>query len=499
MIIGVLLRCAGDCRKLLFPDLRFRLTQTDVSSSSQLEKTRHSRLTTGQTGTGSEAKNDFRQWRDGTMINTSFLFYANLSTLTSLGWTGDPLLMVVDYLTLYLTPVIIVVGIIGNTLSLSVFSFTHLQRLSSSLYLSTLSVADIVFLLALLVIWLERVNCTLFSRDGWCQGVQYATKVSGFLAPWNVVSFTGERYITVYHPLHKDKLCTKQKARIVVLLLSIFSLAFYTYSVWTYGVVTFEHTKPFCAPLPDHQNLITVMNGLGTVFSCLAPSVLIVALNVRIIRKIHHYQSQTYDVPTMSIAAAAATDALRRRSIVQTSVSASGSMHIKFASTTHKVQSHRLTVLPIPASYPTIAPPAGALQLVPPSSADRVKRLVRGRTQYRTARMLLILSSVTVLLNLPTHVFVVHSLVEELIWDVGLGPQVQGKLKWQELFQLVYFLNFAVNFFIYSACGRQFRTGLARLCARLRINAHKWGHAIYYGACHKNVARHERKTGGYNA
>lgn len=426
-------------------------------------------------------------------MNTSFLFYANISTFTSPA-TGDPLLMVVDYLTLYLTPIIIVVGIIGNTLSLSVFSFTHLQRLSSSLYLSTLSVADIVFLLALLVIWLERVNCTLFSRDGWCQGVLYATKVSGFLAPWNVVSFTGERYITVYHPLHKDKLCTKQKARIVVLLLSLFSLAFYTYNVWTYDVVRFDGMKPFCAPLPHHQYLITVMNSLDTVFSCLAPSVLIVALNVRIIRKIHHYQSQTYDVQT-SIAAAAATDALRRRSIVQTSVSASGSMHIKFAST-KKVQSHRLNVLAVPASYPTV--PAGALQPVPPSSADRIKRLVRGQTQYRTARMLLILSSVTVLLNLPTHVFLVHSFIEELIWGVGRGPQVQGKLKWQELFQLVYFLNFAVNFFIYSACGRQFRTGLTRLCARLRVNAHKCGLAIYYGACHKNVASHRRKTEGYN-
>ena len=31
-----------------------------------------------------------------------------------------------------------------------------------------LSVADIGFLLALLVIWLERVDVGLFTRDGWC-------------------------------------------------------------------------------------------------------------------------------------------------------------------------------------------------------------------------------------------------------------------------------------------------------------------------------------------
>lgn len=42
--------------------------------------------------------------------------------------------------TLYVTPVIVVVGVVGNALSLAVFSLTYLQRLSSSLYLSMLPV-----------------------------------------------------------------------------------------------------------------------------------------------------------------------------------------------------------------------------------------------------------------------------------------------------------------------------------------------------------------------
>jgi len=43
-------------------------------------------------------------------------------------------------ITLYVTPVIIVVGVVGNALSLAVFSLTYLQRLSSSLYLSILPI-----------------------------------------------------------------------------------------------------------------------------------------------------------------------------------------------------------------------------------------------------------------------------------------------------------------------------------------------------------------------
>jgi len=74
---------------------------------------------------------------------------------------SDTFKTVVDSMMLYVTPVIVGVGVVGNALSLAVFSLTYLQRLSSSLYLSMLSVADIVFLLALLVVWLERVEVPL--------------------------------------------------------------------------------------------------------------------------------------------------------------------------------------------------------------------------------------------------------------------------------------------------------------------------------------------------
>jgi len=53
---------------------------------------------------------------------------------------SDTFKTVVDGLNLYVTPVIVVVGVVGNALSLAVFSLTHLQRLSSSLYLSLVSV-----------------------------------------------------------------------------------------------------------------------------------------------------------------------------------------------------------------------------------------------------------------------------------------------------------------------------------------------------------------------
>ena len=369
----------------------------------------------------------------------------------------DTFQLILDHLTLYLTPAIIAVGIIGNALSFCVFSITYLKRISSSLYLSTLSVADILFLIGLSIVWLDKVNCLLFSSDGWCQVVQYLTRASGFLAAWSVVSFTAERYITVYHPLRKDELCTKRKARILVSSLSLFSIIFYTFTVWIYDVVRFPGMKPICAPLPRFHFLYTVMTSLDTLVSCLAPSLIIVVLNVRIIAKIRHYQDQTFFANKTT---SGDTNVTRKRcSLVQTSVSASGSMHIKFSMNKDYLAMQRCSPNNDQSQQPGLL------------TSDGIKRMVKSQSQYRTAKMLLIVSSVTVLLNLPTHVFKVLEFVQVI---VGSNEKTsRPRIKWHQLFELIYFLNFAVNFFIYSACGRQFRTGLTRFCARFKPKLRK--------------------------
>ena len=56
-------------------------------------------------------------------------------------------------LTRYVTPVVIFIGILGNTLSFVVFIGTHLSRQSSSIYLAVLAAVDNIFLLTLLTVW----------------------------------------------------------------------------------------------------------------------------------------------------------------------------------------------------------------------------------------------------------------------------------------------------------------------------------------------------------
>ncbi len=370
----------------------------------------------------------------------------------------------------YLTPIIIVVGVVGNLLSFLVFCFTHLQRLSSSFYLSSLSLADVGFLASLLVIWLDRLGFRLFTtQEICCQTVNYIQKVCEFLAVWFVVSFTAERYIIVYHPLRKDSFCTRRKAKIITLCLLIYSLTFYVYHFWIYDIIRFGDVSSVCSPTPEMYDVNTALSSIHTLQACVVPSLLIVVLNVRLMIKLHRFQKRLARKPQRT-PGVAFPDKHHRKSYIHTSVSTTGSMHITFSARPRHGDAEMsnmgemASVFGVPGSRDD------------GSTSQPSARTLQSRSQYRTARMLLIISSVFVLLNLPNHGFRVQGFLRSLL---GLSPkQTRSQYIWQEVFQIVYFLNFAINFFVYSACGRQFRTGLRRLCRRWSYNLDKIGRAL---------------------
>ena len=510
------------------------------------------------------------------LINTTTM------TTTSTPTDADAFKLALGGANLYVTPAIIVVGVVGNTLSLVVFSATYNRRQSSAIYLSALSVADVGFLAGLLVVWLERVDVFLFRRDDvWCRSVIYAMHSCAFLSAWTVVAFTVERYVTVHRPPtllgggRGDAFNARRRARRVVAALVAVAASMYASTVWTYDVIRFDGGDEYvgggsggsggsgdgdeptaasstaeavCGPLPQYRTAVGVMTGVDTLVACVVPSSLIVVLNARIFVMIHRYQRRHQHlrcsrrhaddvngngrngtvirrrgVP-VDEGATSVEDNIRMKRLVlmQTSVSASGSVRIKFRSPSPlPLQSLSLPQLPLPrggggatmttvvdqrmipgngtggrkadTSSASMARPRkkkhAAGRALPP---EHVKRIVRARLHFRTARMLLIFSSVSVLMNLPTHAFRVEALVEKLLSGAGLFDETEAaataasssaaaltpdastaeshriKLLWQELFQLIYFLQFAMNFFIYCACAIQFRNGLVGLAARFR-------------------------------
>lgn len=179
------------------------------------------------------------------------------------GWAGLGLQMdawdiqlqqILSILHVYVLPVIILVGIVGNTLSFLVYVGTpRLYRQSSSLYLAFLAAVDNVSLVFIFVVWFGWVGVHLFHKNGWCQTTFYCTYVCSFLSAWTVVSFTCERWIVVFHPLKRHQLCTRRRAIVVMTSLTIGSMLFYSISLFTTGVEYAENMMPICVQLRQYR------------------------------------------------------------------------------------------------------------------------------------------------------------------------------------------------------------------------------------------------------
>ena len=144
--------------------------------------------------------------------------------------------LAVIYMKKYIFPVIIFIGLIGNTISTIVFLGTYLHQLSLSIYLAALSSSDTIFLLGMFIIWLEYVQVPLFHTVGICQIVIYTSYTNGFLSVWFVVSFSVERFIAIWKPLRKPDMCTTKRAKMVVIGLSLFAMLAYSCSLRTVGI-----------------------------------------------------------------------------------------------------------------------------------------------------------------------------------------------------------------------------------------------------------------------
>lgn len=80
----------------------------------------------------------------------------------------------------YSIPIIVSLGSIGNILSIFVFFYTKLKKLSSSYYLSALALTDTGFLICTLITYLPTHDIGLFNQEGVCQITTYFAQVSRY-------------------------------------------------------------------------------------------------------------------------------------------------------------------------------------------------------------------------------------------------------------------------------------------------------------------------------
>ena len=349
----------------------------------------------------------------------------------------------VEALNVFGIPIIIFIGCIGNTLSLIVFCATHLKWHSSTVYLMFLNLMDTVFLLCLILTWLGYLDLHFIHGNGWCQITLFLSYVSGFLSVYAVVGFTVERWIVVYYPLKKTAWCTRKRAGYIVVGLGLFSIIMYSYTLWGSGVMELGNSGlSLCLPKEQFYTFFQIMAVLDTIMTLLLPSVAIVILNVCITCKIWRFMYQ------------------RRLS--------NGGVRVNFNF------SSKPSLRPLGTTLESTTLTFNQSNIV----SHQIIRIghassSRQRLQLRTTRSLIVVSTVFVLLNLPSHAFRIGAVTMELS-DPSFMYSREALL-WQHVCQIIYYSNFALNYFLYCACSKSFRVASLKLLKRFPWRLHmRW-------------------------
>lgn len=182
---------------------------------------------------------------------------------------------VAEFLNIYYTPPLVILGSIGNLVSVFVFYSSKLRQQSTSQYLSALALSDTLFLFQLLFPWLKAVQINgLFHHQGFCQVFVYISYVTCCLSAWLVVAFTVERFVAVLYPLRRNAVCTVTRARHVIGSIAAAALLLNLPVLW------------FVMPQPNDCNIdVTYLdhaerfNAVDTAVSFTIPLAVIIILN----------------------------------------------------------------------------------------------------------------------------------------------------------------------------------------------------------------------------
>lgn len=323
------------------------------------------------------------------------------------------------FLEFYMTPVVAAIGLIGNGLSLAVFMGSYLNRYSSSVYLAALAISDSLFLVCLLFSYSSEVGSDIYNTEGWCQALTYLTYITSFLSVWYVVAFSLERYIAVCYPLKRQEMCTSRRARIVVTSGAIFSLIFYSFSLFMMGLYPLGE-RVLCMGKPRYYYAINLLTNFDTALTFAIPVIIIIGCNLRITYMVFWFYRER--------------EIMVSRSQIRSS------------------QRSRMT--------------SGRSSM--PKSSTRSPSSTA--SQLKVTKMLLIVSTVFLLCNLPMYTTKTYFTIRNYLNPAFRPSYTLSNLL--RLFHFIYYSNFAMNFFLYNISGSTFRKALCRFmrksCSRFR-------------------------------
>ena len=192
-------------------------------------------------------------------------------------------LQLVEILTIYVTLIVSIVGLVGNACTIIVLNSQSMRKWRSSILLSALSAADFLYLL---IIFISIVDTLANEAIGLhrslilCQTTVYITHVCSFLSANFTLSFTLQRFVAVLFPLHASTIISSRSSTINILLLIFIGCSFYSFSFFLTSV-----SEGVCKEDESYPSLYPLLI-VDTCVTFIIPFIFIVLFNCAIVYKL---------------------------------------------------------------------------------------------------------------------------------------------------------------------------------------------------------------------
>ncbi|GFS11641.1 thyrotropin-releasing hormone receptor [Elysia marginata] len=179
-------------------------------------------------------------------------------------------------------PVLVVVGLAGNLLALTVFLCSPLRRITSSVYLAGQAITDLLFLTFLGLNWLASIQINVFALPGLCQTLVYVTYVVSFLSLWVIVALTFDLYASIKWRCVHRRISRPSRAVVVTAGLLLVGCATYSFSFWLTTETVDPGKQVFCLH-NGHASLAITGAVVDSALTLVLPFCLLIYMNVRIL------------------------------------------------------------------------------------------------------------------------------------------------------------------------------------------------------------------------
>jgi len=333
------------------------------------------------------------------VTSNNVLTNVSITAIDETGW-----ILAGKYIHLISIPIIVIFGLLGNTLSLSVYCMKSMKKAKCKVFLATLAVVDNIFLVVLAVNWINDYFYDILTEEFLCQITVYVTYVASSLSSWCVVGLSSERFIAICFPLQRVCRRGTTNDKVIVGIFVLVSCTLYSFAIWTTSVRLID-AHCMCFFKLEYMDQMTFFTWLDTVVTMMLPFFIIASTNCLVFRAVITSRQNTR------------IRSFRNRNVVFT-----------------KLDNDRRLV-----------------------TSCNFGRQTRNSTKIQITVPLLLVSTTFLLLNLPAHMVRLGELINSQPTTLPIRRFLN------EIAHTLYYCSFSCNILLYTAFGRGFRTSLFNL------------------------------------